>query len=408
MNRILQKEFQLQILFILCVIVPFFNNYELSFALWGVSIIATLKKQYSMPFVKHLLLYVAILLLAIAAGLFFKYPKYYVIRDIAYILKPIMGLLLGYQLFHDKIKQPLRFVVYAGVAIASYHMLMVFYGIVIKRAPSLSQIRYYAGFFNDFEVYALIFILFGRELKLGFSKKTQIYFISLLGLSAFFYLARTNFIQFVILFLALKGFFALNKRFLITVVSGVFAIVLLFSAIHYYNPKRLGGPVDEFLYKIQNAPNEAFKTSVNRADWKDFNDNYRSYENIRTVDQMSHNKTLLFGEGIGSRVNLKQDVYLGDMKLRYISFLHNGYVTVLLKAGLIGLGIYLISIFSFFKNSRAKNEQVKYINLIFIGTGVFLIISNWVFMGFYNLVDTKTMLIGFLFAYKFKLNAEIS
>ena len=119
---------------------------------------------------------------------------------------------------------------------------------------------------------------------------------------------------------------------------------------------------------------------------------------------MTHNQTLLFGEGIGSRVNLKQDVYLGDMKLRYISFLHNGYVTVLLKAGLIGLGIYLISIFSFFKNSRAKNEQVKYINLIFIGTGVFIIVSNWVFMGFYNLVDTKTMLIGFLFAYKFQLN----
>ena len=194
-----------------------------------------------------------------------------------------MGLLLGYQLFHNKIKQPLRFVVYAGVAIASYHMLMVFYGIVIKRAPSLSQIRYYAGHFNDFEVYALIFILFGKELKLGFSKKTQTYFISLLGISAFFYLARTNFIQFVILFMALKGFFALNKRFLITVVSGVFAIGLMFSAIHYYNPKRLGGPVDEFLYKIQNAPNEAFKTTIKRNDWKDFNDNYRSYENLRTV-----------------------------------------------------------------------------------------------------------------------------
>ena len=71
MYRVLQKEFQLQILFILCVIVPFFNNYELSFALWGLSILVTLKKQYSIPFVRHVLFYVAILFLAIAAGFFF-------------------------------------------------------------------------------------------------------------------------------------------------------------------------------------------------------------------------------------------------------------------------------------------------------------------------------------------------
>jgi hypothetical protein len=82
-------------------------------------------------------------------------------------------------------------------------------------------------------------------------------------------------------------------------------------------------------------------------------------------------------------------------------------MTVLLKTGLLGLGIYLFSIFFFFRKNNETTEALKNIHYLFIGTGVFLIISNWVFMGFYNLIDTKTLLIGFLFAYKNDLKKQI-
>ena len=103
------------------------------------------------------------------------------------------------------------------------------------------------------------------------------------------------------------------------------------------------------MYKVKNAPIEAFSTKINRSDWKDFHDNYRSYENIRTTEQLSYNESFLFGEGIGSQVDLKQKVRLGDTDLRQISILHNGYMTVLLKSGIIGLLFLLFSIFYFFK-----------------------------------------------------------
>jgi hypothetical protein len=163
---------------------------------------------------------------------------------------------------------------------------------------------------------------------------------------------------------------------------------------------RNGKGVDEFLYKIKIAPTEAFSTKINRENWKQFNDNYRSYENIRTVQQLSHNNSLFFGEGIGSQVDLKQKTYLGDMELRFISFLHNGYMTILLKTGFIGLLIYLSSILFFFKRNLSRNNELKNVNYFFIGTGIFLIFSNWVFMGIYNLEDTKSLFIGFMFAYK--------
>jgi len=167
-----------------------------------------------------------------------------------------------------------------------------------------------------------------------------------MSLSSFFYLARTNFIQFVILFLALKGFLVINKRALTIIFSLVSISLASYTAVYYYNPVRNGKGLDEFLYKIKVIPSEAFSTKINRNDWKQFNDNYRSYENIRTITQLSQHDNLLFGEGIGSQVDLKQKVFLMTL-LQYISILHNGYMTVLLKTGIVGVFIYLFSI-SFF------------------------------------------------------------
>mgnify|MGYP003428456072 FL=1 len=78
-------------------------------------------------------------------------------------------------------------------------------------------------------------------------------------------------------------------------------------------------------------------------------------------------------------------------------------MTILLKTGILGVLLLLGSIFYFFKKNTHLNELENNVNLLFIGTGLFLLISYWVFMGFYNLLDSKTLLIGFLFAYKNQL-----
>jgi hypothetical protein len=400
MKLTLNKELYYQIIYMICVIIPFFNNYELSFLVWLVASILTIKQKYSAPFLKYLSYFIIIFSLSFFVGLFFNYKLYFIIRDITYLLKPVFGLILGYQLFYDKTKNPFQFIVYAGVAIASYHLFLVLWGILIEGARNVREIRDHGGFFNDFEVYTLIILLFHKQFQLNFSKQKTRIFISILALSSFFYLARTNFIQFVILFMAMKNWLVFNKRSITVLTSLLVLSVVGYAAIYNYNPKRNGSGLDEFLYKIKLIPLEAFSTKINRDDWKDFHDHYRSYENIRTMEQLSHNNTFLFGEGMGSQVDLKQKVYLGDMELRHISILHNGYMTVFLKSGIPGLLILFGSIFFFFKKFNTFSEIDTKINLLFLGTGVFLIFSYWVFMGFYNLIDTKTLLIGYLFAYK--------
>jgi hypothetical protein len=347
--------------------------------------------------------FIFIFIIALIVGYFYEYTLYFVIRDITYLLKPILGLFIGYQFFSDKIKNPFKFLLFAGLAMAVIHITMVGYGILFQGARSVAKIREYGGYFNDYEIYALIILIFHRKFQIELSTSKYRFYLLIMVLSAFFYLARTNFIQFIILFMAMKGWLILSKKSLTVFGSLLLVSLLSYAAIYVYNPKRNGSGVDEFLYKIKLIPLEAFATKINRADWKDFHDHYRSYENVRTIEQLSYNQTFIFGEGIGSQVDLKQKVYLGDMKLRHISILHNGYVTILLKSGIPGLLLLFGSIFYFFKKHDIVNEIDNSINLIFIGTGIFLLVSYWVFLGFYNLLDSKTLLIGFLFAYKNQL-----
>ena len=404
MRLILNKENCYNLFFTFCVIIPFFNNYEISFLFWIFATLLTLKKNYSILFLRHLSFFILIFLLSIIVSFFFKNKLYFIIRDITYLLKPILGLLLGYQFYRDKlVKNPFSFLLNAGIIMAAVHLLMVGYGVFLQGATSVAKIREYGGYFNDYEVYTLIILIFHRNFEIELSKRRLYIYLSILALSGFFYLARTNFIQFFILFFAMKGWLIISKKSLTILASLTLFSIISYAAIYQYNPKRNGDSINEFLYKVKLIPLEAFATKINRSDWKDFNDHYRSYENIRTIEQLTHNKTIFFGEGVGSQVNLKQKVLLGDMYLKRISILHNGYMTVLLKSGLIGLIILIGSISFFFKKFSFYNEVDKNINLLFLGTGVFLLISYWVFMGFYNLLDSKTLLIGFLFAYKSKL-----
>lgn len=400
MKIVLNKERIYNFFFASCVIIPFFNNYELSFLFWVIAILLTIRKTYSFEFLRYLTYFIFIFIVATLVGLFYRHNLYFVIRDLTYLLKPILGLVLGYQFYKKEIYSPFKFLLNAGIIMAVIHLLLVGYGIFFQGARGVAEIRLYGGYFNDYEIYTFIILIFHKKLGIEIKRNKFLLFIGLLGLSSFFYLARTNFIQFFILFFAMKEWLKLTPKSLKIFATLFIFFSLSYLAIYQYNPKRNGNGFEEFLYKVKMIPLEAFATKINREDWKDFHDHYRSYENVRTVEQLMHNKTFLFGEGLGSQVNLKQKVFLGDMFLQRISILHNGYMTVLLKSGIIGLISLLLSIFYFFRKFTVKNEIDHNINLFFIGTGLFLFISYWVFLGFYNLLDSKTILIGFLFAYK--------
>ena len=403
MFRALLRNYANPFLFLCCIAVPYLANYELTFAVWTCTILATLKKSYAPSLLIQIMCFVAILGIATVVQFYHdEYKAYFIIRDITYLVKPIMGLMLGYQLCYKNYEKGFKLLVYTGVFIAVAHLLVLINAVVFFHARDLNALREHGGYFSDYEVFVLIILLFHDKFPLGISKSSIRIFSLLVAVSALFYFARTNFIQFIIMYLALKGYFKITRKSVAILASVLLLILIGYSAILSYNPKRNGPGIEAMLYKIKLAPIEAFKTKIDADDWKDFNDNYRSYENIHTVQQLSAKgaPTVLFGQGIGSRVDLKREVYLWDMNLRYISILHNGYMTVFLKAGLVGVLIYLYFILLVLRTKKSNIQINQEINILLLGMGVFLIFSTWVFTGVYNLLDSKSIVIGFLISYK--------
>jgi hypothetical protein len=396
----IKKSFLYQCLFVFCVAVPYLNNYELTFFVWGFTAFITISRKYSLGVLKQVFLFCIIAATAFFSSLFNDFLVYNFIRDITYMIKPIIGILVGYQLCKNKLENPIKLVVNTGVFLAVLHLLIVAYGVVFVGFRNIHQIRGFAGFFSDYEVYVIIILLFSKEFQLEIKRNRRYLYLLILIISAAFYLSRTNFIQFGILFLAMKGYFVVNRRNVSILASFLIVGLLAYSAVLYYNPKRNGKGIEAFLYKVKIAPTEPFKTKINREDYKDFNDNYRSVENITTLAQMEYDGTftMLFGKGMGSTVDLKREVWLDDTLLRYISVLHNGFMTVYLKSGIFGVLCLMLSIIILFRKQKTNIPLQININNLITGTAIFLFISYWVFMGFYFKADTKIIILGLLLA----------
>lgn len=390
--------------YLLALLILFFNNYELTFVIWILITFLTFQFKLSKDIFYIVSCYAFIILIAFITELvFYKNGLYNQIRDLAYLLKPILGLLIGYNISKSFKNSALIYAVKAGVMLSTIHLVLVAIAISNYNSLSVSAIREHSGYFNDYEPFVLILLIFSNQFQIVLSKKKKLVYITLVGLSVFAYLSRINFLQLIVLFLAVKGYFVLTIRAVKVIGITVLISLVSYSAIYSYNPKRKGTFTEEFLYKVKIIPEEAFKTKINESDWKDFNDNFRSFENIKTYNQISSSglQPILTGNGLGSTVDVGRKMLTNDGTLvRYYPTLHNSFSTVLLKSGFVGIFIYILSIYFISRKKKSNNEYIKLLNNLIFGSGLFLILSSWVFMGFYLKLDSKSILIGLLFGYR--------
>lgn len=402
---ILSRQYFFSFLYIICIVVSFFPNYELTFLVWLATFIITIQKKYSITIIKYISVFSVILLIAIFSTLFYENPFFSCLKDFTYLLKPILGILLGYQLFKAIPKKHLNVFINAGFVLSIIHICLILFTLLKFHSIDMNLIRDKAGFFSDYEVYVLIVLLFHNKFELIISENKRKSFILIIGFSIFMYLARTNFLQFAILVLGMKGYYILNKKSIKVIFLSLSTLLLAYGAIFYANPKRNGKGLEALMYKIKISPQEAFKTKINRNDWKDFNDNYRSFENIITIKQVASDgeRAIFTGKGLGSTLNLGQKIYTTDGSIiQYISVAHNGFMTIYLKSGLLGVILLVSFLIMFYRQSKSNIYLANNVNLLLIGTCVFLIVSTWVFMGLYFKLDNKSIIIGFLLALKEK------
>ena len=392
-----------QLLYAACVLVPFINIYELTFFVWFTTAAISISNRYSLGMIKYIACFTVILFTAFIVSFFQSESTYNFFRDIAYLLKPIIGLLVGYQLYKKCQNQFFSTVIYTGVFLSIAHLVIVIITFLRYHTISVNLLREFCGYHSDYEVYVLIILLFYKKFEIKWAKKTIHIFIVIVALSSFLYLSRTNFIQLIIFYVAMKGYFVINKKSISVITSVILFVLLGYTIIYQSNPQRSGKGIEAFLYKIKISPIEPFKTKIDKEDWKDFNDNYRSYENILTVKQVSADGTsaIVFGKGLGATINLGREVWTNDGEfIQYIPILHNGFATVFLKSGIFGLLFLIVFMFLLGKPMKSDLNSVQTINSLLVGTAIFLIVSNWVFMGLYLKLDSKSILLGFMICYR--------
>ncbi|WP_460574277.1 O-antigen ligase family protein [Flavobacterium koreense] len=330
-----------------------------------------------------------------------------IIKDISHFLKPITGLLIGYLFYKkiDNLKTFTKTIVLVGFISAIIHFIIVF---GFSKTNTVAEIREY-GKDNYLELFSFFFLSFYKKLTKDnlFDNKLnyRIVFWVLL-LSCILYLSRTMMVLAILLLLSINGYTKITTKGL--KVMGIFllAIIGFYVFLHSIKIDRGKPGLEAFLFKVKIAPEEIFKTRIDRENHKELWDHWRGYEAKRAFDLMTeYPSSFVFGTGYGSLVNLKFEAPLtGENKgMKFISELHNGFAYVFYKTGIIGLIIYLSFLISLYKVIyKNSNYATAFISSI----GILYFFTTLTITGIYNSRDIIVFILGALLFFKDKINSS--
>jgi hypothetical protein len=363
-------------------------------------------------FVKKDFEILSILVLILLIGIFssfFNSPKLYnFIRDLLYFTKPLILIVIGYsasRLIRDW-KIIFKIIIYLGFVYAIYHILHTLIYTDFKNATA-SNIRTTNGLSNIIEIFSISLIFLGNKipsLNILPKKRIRITILTILLISFLLYFSRTMLLGLVFLLLGVLNYLKLNAK---GIKYGVIFLILigsLYTYLYSTDLDRLGNAFESFLYKMKIAPAEIFSPKIDLNNHADLWDHWRAYEAYCALQGLNETPlSYISGKGLGALVDLKFAASISsEGKIRYIPILHNGYVFVLYKTGILGLFLYLFFLFKLYFQSYQKtdNLQIKYFGNLLSATSVYLIFSSLIITGLYNLVEETTILLGIFIALK--------
>lgn len=374
----------------------------------GIIFLLGLKKTISVNFLKALIPLIIIFFIGFIATFFNEYPLFNVIKDITHIIKPILGLTIGYFIFKqiDDVRYAVKTVVNVAVICAAYHLFLV----VFFSDFSLQGIRN-NGLDNFFELFALLMLLYlsnSFESPL-YSKNKRRLIIAMLALSCFVYFSRTMFVVFALSFITMLGYTKLTPKFFKFAGIGILFVSLFYAYLFSVKIDRNGKGIEPFFYKLKIAPAEIFETKIDRENHAELWDHWRGYEAKRAFKLMNDKPySYAVGTGLGSLIDLKFKAPLGDARegMRYISEIHNGYVYVLYKTGIISLLCMMAFLFRFYRmvyKPFTNNQHLTIIRLI-SAIAISYFFTTLVIMGIYNPSDPLIFILGGLLFMEQKLS----
>jgi len=353
----------------------------------------------SKKFIRQLIPIILLFIIGFIGTSLHRYQPYNFIKDIFHFLKPITGIALGYIIFKrvNNVNKFMKAIVTAGLISAFIHFLILIF--LIRSTSSIEDIREFTKD-NFLELFSIFFMVYCKKFtgEHMYSSKLQRWLIiAILLVSCVLYFSRTMIVMGGVLVLSVNGLTRITGRTLKTL--GVLTVCMILFYTYLFNNASISrdkAGLEGFLFKIKNAPAEIFQTNIDRENHADLWDHWRAYEAKRAIALMHESpSSFIFGTGYGSLVNLKFFAPItGEPKgIRYISELHNGYIYVLYKTGIVGLLIYLFLVIRWYRFIYIRKG---FITILISGIAIIYLFSTITITGLYNGRDIIIFILGAL------------
>lgn len=192
----------------------------------------------------------------------------------------------------------------------------------------------------------------------------------------------------ILLYFSRNFFLMLSVLFILRYYKNTFKLVfvllmfLIVFSLFVFSSRWSGA--EQFLFKILNSYNELFV--VDFTSHSSIIHNWRAYELYKGLQQFSSYTTWnqLFGVGLGARIALNGEYWLSGTLYSSLPFLHNGFVTMLVKVGVLPFFVFVYFFFFPF-NLNVKFSCVSFNKaLIYRYSQFVLVLSTFLVMGIFS------------------------
>jgi len=305
----------------------------------------------------------------------FKNDARLVLQALFYLTTPFVFTFIGMQIGRITSKRlVLQYIVYSGTVGAVYYVVVSFYTLGIKIFGDPYAMREIMWWGSITSVAAIFIVLFSEKHGIIlFKRKWAKHLIVAVNACALYFTAsRTYYLVFLIfLFVFLSGY----KRRLAVPLGLVYAltfVVLLNSSID-----------NKLIAKIRAVPIE---TDIGEYfSEAEINTQYRGHETYMALKTYASGGpvSLLLGHGLEKQVDLGAYVKLGESYRRIIPVLHNGYVYLLLKEGLLGL-LFFMGFLLYIFRLKGKDRRDRLSRHLIVASAISLLVSNVVIGTFFS------------------------
>lgn len=327
-------------------------------------------------------------------GLIFSYQNVSIdiIRDVFYFINPIVIFLFGYlSARRISFQKFIKTLVFLGVL---FSFIFIFGHNFNTDYSSIRELRQEEGITSYVVVISLSILIISKIRNLNFfPKPLRNIFLIILALASILAFSRTFLLVFVLCMIFGLGILRFDKKLPLKIIAVI--TLLLFGA---YSVTSFGtDDRSTFIGKLRTSIDEI--SIQDYSDKADINSNWRGYEAYKGIEQIQKGSLpeIILGQGFGALTPLGVEIQLGEKEFSEIPKFHNGFITILLKTGILGLIIYslffLRLIFSNLNKKSLNYEQDIAINFS-AAFSIVLLLTTFVIAGWLNQAAMIPLILG--------------